>query len=364
MTINDFLFIILRSALWGHKTEGFELPSKPYRQLYRLSQRQTVSGLLCSALMENNGVRLDRYDAANTYASLNETIQTNGQMNTMVCELSGLLSDAGIEHLIVKGQVTATMYRQPEVRESGDIDFYCPPSCFSQARQLIADSWHVAFEEESESEQHLAFMYKDVAFEMHFNLFKFYNKGNQRYWDSLLEKEVKAGHTVTIGNQQIPTLSPEGNILYTFLHLFHHLVELGVGIRQFCDLAMMLHHYHGTYSATMLKDHLSRLGFEAGFKAVGAILIDRLGLPAAEFPYVVTDNDRAYEPLMLEVIFKGGDFGKYGRKTVVRSGWKYYMEALRHKIGNYYIFYRLAPKEIRASLTNQIPKKLYLVFHP
>ena len=364
MTINDFLFIVLRSALWGHKTDGFELPSKPYKQLYRLSQRQTVSGLLCSALMENQDVRLNRYDAANTYTSLNDTIQINGHMNSMVCELSELLSSTGIRHLIVKGQITASMYRQPEVRESGDIDFYCPTSCFSQARELIAQRWNVTFEEESESEQHLAFTYKDVLFEMHFNLFKFYNKANQRYWDSLMDEEVKTDHTVTVRNHQIPTLSPETNILYTFLHLFHHLVELGVGLRQFCDLAMMLHHYHGTYSAARLQEHLRRLGFEAGFKAVGAILTDRLGLPASEFPYELTEKDHAADQLMLDIIFTGGDFGKYGRKTAVRSGWKYYFEALTHKIGNYQKIYRLAPKEIRASLINQIPRKILLAFQP
>ena len=67
---------------------------------------------------------------------------------------------------------------------------------------------------------------------------------------------------------------------------------------------------------------------------------------------------------MLDIIFTGGDFGKYGRKTAVRSGWKYYFEALTHKIGNYQKFYRLAPKEIRASLINQIPRKILLAFQP
>ena len=350
MTINDFLFIILRSALWGHKTEGFELPSKPYRQLYRLSQRQTVSGLLCSALMENNGVRLDRYDAANTYASLNETIQTNGQMNTMVCELSGLLSDAGIEHLIVKGQVTATMYRQPEVRESGDIDFYCPPSCFSQARQLIADSWHVAFEEESESEQHLAFMYKDVAFEMHFNLFKFYNKGNQRYWDSLLEKEVKAGHTVTIGNQQIPTLSPESNILYTFLHLFHHLVELGVGIRQFCDLALAYRYYDGQYDPARLVELLEKAGLAKWNRLLNAFLAKVL-----ECEYIDKENKLPEADLewLVETVFDDGNFGKrrQGAGGKARRG---AFALFRSAMSRSLLFLRYAPREYIARINSLV----------
>lgn len=90
-----------------------------------------------------------------------------------------------------------------------------------------------------------------------------------------------------IDNKKIPILSPTLNLAYTFLHLYHHLIELGVALRQFCDIAVLC------YTAAMaeqdqnkersidkerLTEILSHLDFQKAFTAIGTILVDDLGL--------------------------------------------------------------------------------------
>ena len=57
-------------------------------------------------------------------------------------------------------------------------------------------------------------------------------------------------------------------------------------------------------------------------------------------------------------MYKGGNFGKYGRTTKVRSGIKYYIEQTNIKLSHYYHLFNLSRKENIALITKEIPKKI------
>ena len=103
-----------------------------------------------------------------------------------------------------------------------------------------------------------------------------------------------------IDNKKIPILSPTLNLAYTFLHLYHHLIELGVALRQFCDIAILC------YTAAMAEQNqnkeksidkekltniLTHLDFLSAFKTIGTILIEELGLSKNYFPYQLIKQD-------------------------------------------------------------------------
>jgi len=160
-------------------------------------------------------------------------------------------------------------------------------------------------------------------------------------------------------HKDIPTLPPESNLLYTFLHLYHHLVELGCGLRQFCDVAVLCHAYCQHLDKQLFARMLRDLDFDKAFRVVETILVDHLGLPAEECPLPYDNNDRKPADDILEIVFQRGNFGKYGRKTAVRSGTNYYIEQTSIKLSHYRLFYRLSPREVRASLLLGIPKKIF-----
>lgn len=80
---------------------------------------------------------------------------------------------------------------------------------------------------------------------------------------------------MTIGSTNVATIEPAVHALYVFLHLYHHLVEVGVGLRQFCDLAMLLKE---DIDRNVLMKHLKVLGMERAFRACGYILTEYLGM--------------------------------------------------------------------------------------
>lgn len=350
------LYRVLTNVFWSEPL-GFESLSKEeFAPIMRLARRQTVEGLVAGAFMRNH-VGLNSYNAAYVFSRSSGVSAMNKKLDSAVIALSTLLNGAGVRHVIFKGQTISSLYPYQNERQPGDIDFYCYEKDLSKAVRLIEQTWKVVVEK-GESELHYSFTHEGIPYEMHFNMLFFSSASNQRYWDSLLEKD--AGATTLVANKPVPVLSPTLNVLYTFLHLYGHLLELGVGLRHFCDVMCLLHHYNGEIDRELLQHHLEVLGYKRAFCSIGWILINRLGLPKNEFPVEISEKDKRKERQILSVVYHGGNFGKYMSKTRVRSGMRYNVEAAGRKLKHYFLFWSLSPKEITAGFFKKLPKKMFL----
>ena len=103
------------------------------------------------------------------------------------------------------------------------------------------------------------------------------------------------------------------------------------------------------------------MGFYRAFCAIGAVLINKLNLPANEFPFTISASDAQYQDAILDIVFIGGNFGKHHSNTVVRSGMRYNIEATMRKLRHYRLFWRLSPREIRATLVKELPRKMVML---
>ena len=101
------------------------------------------------------------------------------------------------------------------------------------------------------------------------------------------------------------------------------------------------------------------MGFYRAFCAIGSVLIDKLGLPTQEFPFAISPGDARYQPAILDIVFTGGNFGKHMSTTAVRSGMRYNVEATIRKLRHYRLFWQLSPREIRATLLKEMPRKMF-----
>ena len=359
MTKEDFLFMLIRAALWDWRLKGEALPHPQFAALVKEAEKQTVKGLMFQIFLNpDNGVRLGKYDAAEVYSSMMEVTTTNEKVNRELKELVMLLQSHEIHFVVVKGQTLAALYSHPLNRTSGDIDFYVVPNDFERAKVLIEKEWLVEFEtdeDDGEQDQHIAFNRNDVEFEMHFELMKFQSEKVQKVFDRMIDTEPSYREVVGV---MVPILNPEAELLYTFLHAFHHFIELGIGLRQICDIAILLN--QRVVDKDKVNRWLKELDFERGFMVFEAICVDKLRLPKECLPVAIDEVDKKRMDEVLNVVFKRGNFGKYGRKNAVRSGIAYYIESFKLKIIHYIRFYSLCPREARATLFGGIPRKILM----
>lgn len=362
-TIDDVLLCVVRHALWQTPLPTGTLSAKRFVNLMTNADKQAVSGLVAASLTEpDSGVVLPKRVAVKLLALINDSVMTNNEIDASLQSLCKLLSEESIPYFVVKGQTVGAFYPQPLLRSAGDIDFYVAPEGWDKAVKLITDKWKPDFHDDDDGEQHLAFDYKETLYEMHYNLYRFYNKRNQTVFNDILSYNIKLQTIEDVPGVAVPVpvLSQPDAILYTFLHLYHHLVELGCGMRQFCDVAMLLNHFDASdENVARLKNNLEALGFMRAFRAVGAILVDYFGLPNDKFPFTLEKKDREYTGEMLSIVFTGGNFGFYGLEEPLRSNKKYYVKAFRRKLSRYHAFYQLAPVETRAMALHEIPHKVW-----
>jgi len=334
------LFALLRAEMWQEPELACTLSAEEWGSVVDEAQRQAVAGLAISSLVRFN-VALKKPGVLLTLAKIQKR---NADLNAHVAAFSNFLRSEGVPFVVVKGQVVGKEYPHPEVRISGDIDFYCAGEAFAKAKTLIENYLKKEIEEEH-SGKHVSFTYNTVVYELHSMLSEFAYKPYQDYLNRITAEDVGTSTTtVEINGVAVPTLSPTMNALYIFVHIYYHLLASGVGLRQLCDLAMFIHGHHAEIDKAQLDEWLGGLGLRKAYTAMGAALVEALGLPEAEFPFALTQKDRKRGGKILRNMLHMGNFGRAARKTQkmgllhsMETGWISLRQCLR--------FYSLCPKE-------------------
>lgn len=327
--------------------EAWDIPSL-HDEVMKSARHQTVAGIVVDNILDS-GERIGR-DSTLRYIAIQTLIRKNSaRLNAATAALARLLDSNSLHYAIFKGQVVATRYPDPMLRQSGDVDFYVAACDFQRAAEVIEQAWGVVIGHVAD-DHHWSFSYRGVAFEMHYRCELFGTAAHQRFFDGLIEEDVLGGNTVFhINETPVRTFSPEVEIAYVFKHMFNHLLVEGVGLRQVMDIKMLLSRKE-CYDEARLRHIIRRMGYWGAFCAVRTLLSDFLRLPACKDIY--TPHHR-FARIMMNEILSGGNFGRsaYGkecrgwRKSVVTS-WR----ALVHVL----FYLPLAPSDISGLLPTRI----------
>lgn len=312
--------------------------TRDWLKYYEMAEKQAITGMVLGELEKENPKRLTiPQNLLLQWIGYGEQIkQQNVLVDKELVALVKLLNEYQIQYAVVKGQAVGAYYERPELRASGDIDFYCEPEYVVHAKKAICKEWGIIMEQ-GDSPYHYHFEHNGVTFELHFKLFLFYQKQRKTYWEKIVHDAM--GHHVKIGNTQVLTLEPTVHALYVFLHLYNHLTKVGVGLRQFCDLSMLL---QTDLNRERLKKHLSVLGMEKAFRACEYVLRECLGLEDKFLLYEINANDEKNGRRMRAIVFYRGNMGHYNK----RNGWSgigHKIESACIKISHFVKFFWLSP---------------------
>jgi len=350
------LFEILRSELWGTGLSFSQLSHSEFEELMALAGEQTVTGLVGDCLIKNN-IKLEREDALSLFAKLKAIEKRNAHVNENLVSFVNFMERKGVDYIIVKGQVAGALYPNPDARMSGDVDLYFVGDNYEKIKGLVEQRLGKQLSKLSDG-KHVEFEVNNVVFELHEKLSRLATSKHQEYWDQMIDHAILEGtDTVTIAGKEIKTLSATYNALYIFVHLFYHMTASGVGLRQLCDmmksLSPTLPHREGVskIDKERLEEILKELGYLKAYKAMGAFLVEYLGLPEEEFPFTLTEKDRKWVETIKKNILKRGNFGRTGRK-VKKLGVLHSMETGYLNMAQTVTFYRLAPKEVLLRFTS------------
>lgn len=307
------LFALLRNELWQENSVEVTLSEEDKKRLFEAAKKQAVIGLVANALIRNNAA-IGREWAFKALTLTKQIEASNERINGELVKFANFMHTNKVEYRVVKGQTVATLYPNPLLRCSGDIDFYCDANNFNLTKNLVEKA--IGKNVENNSAKHIEFKMNGVQYELHSKLTEFSYGKHQEYWERILDRDIRENKCVVrINDTDVPVLSPTINALYIFCHIFYHLIINGIGLRQFCDLSLFLDRYKEDIDKEELDKHLRSLGIKKAFTATGYVLVELLGLKEESFPYSISKGDRKVGKRIVASVMEDGNWAREKHKV-------------------------------------------------
>lgn len=305
----DTYFALLRSALWNEAECDANQPD--WKEVLETARRQTTMGLVCHAALQSEvGQALPDKNKAYLRQRLVSLALSHQRINAMIARLVSAFRDNGIESVLMKGQGVAANYPVAELRQCGDIDLYVGKENYDAACALVNT---MAGEKEAAkgygTELNYHVKVEGIVVEIHRLTSLFYYREMNAIYEPYSDKGMSVGgNSMMINGVNVWLPADTFNVLFVFHHAYNHFISGGIGMRQLCDWAMLLHAKRETINREELLDMLCRLNLLDAWQVFGCIAVDWLGLPKEEMPFY-DGNCSKRAKRAVNIILKEGNFG-------------------------------------------------------
>jgi hypothetical protein len=362
MTLTEQQFIaLLNTGLWGHDidTNLFQ-ESTDWEVLYRISKEQTSLGIVYDAI-EHLPVELrpDRQMIFKWYAQIRKIEQLNRDLSEMLVSVYNLYCAQGFHPVLLKGQGVASFYPNPLHRQCGDIDLLVGQHDYDAVNQFVKE--HLSISKTLSSDKHFHFDYNNHTVENHryaaMLLPSSRNKVFQQYTDAWYTDSDHLStlcDTFRIGENKILMPPPAYNIIFSLVHIFNHFISGGLGIRQLCDLSILVDHYRDQVDWQQIQNKLQELKLIDVWRVFISFCVDYLGLSPRNLPLC---DDHTRTASVAEYLFAYGNFGHFHTLQVTRPKgyWRNKLRSLHMHFIQFRDTYRILPEEAVRVLLQVLP---------
>ena len=229
-------FDFLRFCIGSAKEIPGSLKEADWKELYAIAKKQCLVGVLFDGIkkLPAEYVGMKKELLLQWMAESQMLEKANVRLNDAAIQVSEWFRKKGFRTCILKWQGNALMYPNPYSRTPGDIDIWVEGGDKRVISFVRSISPH-----EKACYHHIDFpSYKGVEVEVHYRpsflLCFWHNRKLQKYYERV--KEEQFSHRVMLGEQgeiAIPTV--EFNLIFQLTHIYAHLMNEGIGLRQLLD---------------------------------------------------------------------------------------------------------------------------------
>ena len=241
-------FDFLRFCIGSAKDIPGSLKEADWKKLYAIAKKQCLVGVLFDGIkkLPAEHVGMKKELLLQWMAESQMLEKANVRLNDAAIQVSEWFRKKGFRTCILKGQGNALMYPNPYSRTPGDIDIWVE----GEDKRVISFVRSISPHEKA-CYHHIEFpSYKGVEVEVHYRpsfLLCFrHNRKLQKYYERV--KEEQFSHRVMMGEQgEIAIPMVEFNLIFQLTHIFSHLMNEGIGLRQLVDYYYVLCDFYKVY---------------------------------------------------------------------------------------------------------------------
>lgn len=339
MVMEELFFELLRVALFRQELLSRKPSSFEWEHLYSIANKQALLGVCFSAISRLPNSQRPPLDLYNMWlAQTAQIVQQNELHTNVLVRVSSYLREKSIDAVFMKGLICASRYPQPELRQSGDIDFVVSEELYVRTLRTLEDLGSV--NHELKHEHHGMAWVDGILLEPHFKLHNFQNPKNDKTMRQL-QKEVLDGAPcyVKISENRIRKFPIEFEGMLLLSHLVNHVYEEGLGLRQVMDYYYWLQTFNG--NKELFLSYLGKMHMRRAARIFGIITELYLGLEIGkgclETP---SPKEIQFAKKLMADIMRVGNFGReYYHSTVKGIGdvFKNYVWVFRRSVSLAYL---------------------------
>ena len=293
-----------------------EIPSSlkeaDWKELYHIAQKQCLVGILFDGIQKLPPVEVGMSkDLLLQWMMQCQMLEkANVRLNDAAIQVSGWFRKKGFRTCILKGQGNALMYPNPYSRTPGDIDIWVEGGDKRVISFVRSISPH-----EKACYHHIEFLsYKGVEVEVHYRpsflQCFWHNRRLQKYYGMV--KEEQFSHLVMLGEQgEIAIPTAEFNVIFQLTHIYAHLMNEGIGLRQLLDYYFVLLHAD-IKDLAELQRNLKHFGLWKFAGAIMYIMQEVFGMPASR---LIVPPKEKYGRFVLNEVLEAGNFGMHDERN-------------------------------------------------
>ena len=244
----QIFFDFLRFCIGSADEIPSSLKEADWKELYAIAQKQCLVGVLFDGIkkLPAEHVGMEKELLLQWMAESQMLEKANVRLDDAAIQVSEWFRKKGFRTCILKGQGNALMYPNPYSRTPGDIDIWVEGGDKRVISFVRSISPH-----EKACYHHIEFpSYKGVEVEVHYRpsflLCFWHDRKLQKYYERV--KEEQFSHRMRLGKQGeivIPTV--EFNLIFQLTHIYAHLMNEGIGLRQLLDYYFVLCDFYKVY---------------------------------------------------------------------------------------------------------------------
>ena len=244
----QIFFDFLRFCIGSDSEIPDSLKEADWQELYAIAKKQCLVGILFDGIkkLPAEHVGMKKELLLQWMAESQMLEKANVRLNDAAIQVSEWFRKKGFRTCILKGQGNALMYPNPYSRTPGDIDIWVE----GEDKRVISFVRSISPHEKA-CYHHIEFpSYKGVEVEVHYRpsflLCFWHNRKLQKYYERV--KEEQFSHRVMLGEQgEIAIPTAEFNLIFQLTHIYAHLMNEGIGLRQLLDYYYVLCDFYKVY---------------------------------------------------------------------------------------------------------------------
>lgn len=323
MIIKDF-FLILQSAIGENVRLTHSLSHDEWEEMFDLAKKQALLGLAFEGVKKLPKEQWPQGDIVLKWTMATEQIKRQNLRTTNVClRLNNILAKEGFDTCILKGQANHVYYDRMidgvslgMQRVCGDVDAWIWPKekmqhpvksiiDYCQRKNILISLCHLHAEVKPIG---------GVPIEIHFRPSFLNTPWRNRYFQKVFKSAVFENAKIDdIGI--VKKLRVDYDLIFQMNHIYRHLLDEGVGLRQVFDFYVLLKDYNKeriVRKELMGKEEIMKIISSCGMKrfatALMFVLKDIFHVGNDELICGISENDGLF---LLNEIMMAGNFGHY-----------------------------------------------------